>query len=183
MNNSKSSIENQFEQRAERLGRKFVAKPGRTTIGFGFKWFLILFVLAALCGGVAYVGGWFKEAGQVAQEETGPRALLKKYSWFKDTHASLAAKRSNLTQYESKKKALVAGYEGVPCAQWDRVDKQQLSQWDSEIAGLAASFNNLAAEYNANMAKVHWRFMNKGDLPAGETETLPREVAEYLVAD
>jgi hypothetical protein len=50
---------------------------------------------------------------------------------------------------------------------------------ESEVAGVKASYNSLAAEYNANMVKVHWAFCNAGDLPAGAAEALPREYKPY----
>lgn len=42
------------------------------------------------------------------------------------------------------------------------------------------SYNSLAADYNSQMAKFNWRFANKGDLPPGATDPLPREFKPYV---
>ena len=60
----------------------------------------------------------------------------------------------------------------------DRTDKQQQSQWTSEVAGVRASYNSLAADWNSQMSKFHWRpFL--GDLPLGAEELLIKEYAPY----
>lgn len=128
---------------------------------------------------MSYTCGWFQEAGQVAQEEFGPRALLKKYTWFKDAAAELDKKLADLTVYENRFKGLKEDYEDTPRVKWAREDREQYNLWQSEVAGVKASYNSLAAEYNANMAKFNWRFTNVGDLPEGATEVLPREFKPY----
>lgn len=55
-----------------------------------------------------------------------------------------------------------------------------MSIWQAEVAGVKASYNSLAAEYNAQMAKINWRFCNRGQLFKGADEPLPREFALYL---
>ena len=52
--------------------------------------------------------------------------------------------------------------------------------WHSEVAGIKASYNSLAAEYNSQMAKFNWQFCNAGTLPQGATEVLPREHKPYI---
>lgn len=137
---------------------------------------LICIVLIPL----SYIIGWCGEAAQVAQEEFGPRELLRKYEWFKDAAAQLDAKRATIGTLESRQKALVDGYGNSPRSQWAREDREQVNIWVSEVAGVKASYNLLAAEYNAQMAKFNWRFTNTGDLPAGATVPLPREFKPYL---
>jgi hypothetical protein len=70
--------------------------------------------------------------------------------------------------------------EGESRKDWAREDREQLNVWMQEVAGVKASFNQLAAEYNANMAKFNYRFTNAGDLPRGATEVLPREFRTYI---
>lgn len=123
--------------------------------------------------------GWFGEAAQVAREEFGPRAALEKYEWFKDASAMLDKKKADVKVYSSRMAALGEGYEGVPRREWARHDAEQYNVWSSEVAGVKASFNTLAAEYNAQMVKFNWRFANRGDLPQGATEPLPREYKPY----
>ncbi len=139
-----------------------------------------LTLVTALVAGIGYVCGWFGEAAKVAQDEFGPQAMLKKYEWFKDAAAQLDKKRADIAVYESRIKAMEASYQGAARQNWAREDREQYNVWQSEIAGVKASYNALAAEYNAAMAKFNWRFANKDDLPPGATEPLPREFKPYV---
>jgi len=123
--------------------------------------------------------GWFREAAQVTREEFGPRAMLQKYEWFKDASAQLDKKQADIRVYEARLDALEQAYDGVERVEWDRVDKQQSNLWRAELTGVIASYNGLAAEYNAEMSKFNWRFANAGELPRGATQTLPREYRPY----
>ena len=126
-----------------------------------------------LVGGVAfYALGWLGEAGQVAREETGPRAAVRKYSWFKDAAQQLQAKKADIEVFESRLKGMEETYQGLPRQDWPREDREQYNVWQSEVAGVKASFNALAAEYNANVRKVHWETFN--------TESLPNEFTTYV---
>lgn len=128
---------------------------------------------------IAYALGWFGQAANVAQEEFGARAALEKYSWFKEASAQLEKKRADISVYRSRITALEKTYEGKSRSEWPREDREQWSTWQSEVAGATASYNQLAAEYNAKMAEIHWRFANAGDLPRGASEPLPREFKPY----
>lgn len=152
---------------------------------WGFLWrkkwliaalFLLFFVaLPATC----LVTSWFGEAAQVAREEFGPRELLKKYEWFKDCAAQLDAKQADIKVFFARIKALEECYEDERRKDWAREDRQQHAVWQSEVAGVKASYNGLAAEYNAQMAKFNWRFCNAGTLPEGADVPLPREYRAY----
>ena len=142
-----------------------------------------LLSLAVLLGGLGLLGfglGWFSETAQVAQEEFGPRALLAKYAWFKETAAQLDKKRADVDVYEGRLEQLKADYSGKPRSAWAREDREQSSIWASEVAGIKASYNQLASEYNAKMVEFHWRFAERGELPPGATEPLPREFKPYI---
>ncbi len=130
---------------------------------------------------VGHVVGIIGETAQVAHDEFGPKAALEKYEHFKDVSAQLDAKVADIQVYESRVKALTEQYSGVPRAQWTRDDRENYNQWTLEVAGIKASYNQLAAEYNADMAKFNYRFANQGDLPAGATKALPREYKPYVV--
>lgn len=82
--------------------------------------------------------------------------------------------------YESRRADLAAAYEGMPRSGWAREDREQYSLWSSEVAGVKASFNQLAGEYNAAMAKFNYRYANRGMLPEGAEEPLPREYKPYV---
>jgi hypothetical protein len=124
--------------------------------------------------------GWIGDAGQVAKEQFGPRALLQKYEWFKDASAQLDAKVANIDAAQARIKSMDETYKPARRApQWARADLEQYNLWQNEVSGLKANYNGLAAEYNAAMAKANYRFTNAGDLPAGATKVLPREFKPY----
>jgi hypothetical protein len=152
----------------------------RGPLAFAVKAIAGLAVICALVGGIGYVFGWFGEAAKVAQDEFGPEAMLKKYEWFKDASAQLDKKRADITVYESRMTAMADGYKNLPRQNWPREDREQYNVWSSEVAGVKASYNQLAAEYNSQMAKFNWRFANAGELPKGADTPLPREYAPYV---
>ena len=124
--------------------------------------------------------GWFGEAQQVVSEEFGPRAMLQKYEWFKDAKAQLEQKIATVDTLQVRITGLEGDYAGVSRRLWPRDDRQLHGQMTAEVAGVKASFNILAAEYNAEMAKINWAFANVGQLPRGAADPLPREFAPYV---
>lgn len=128
---------------------------------------------------IGFVCNWFGRAATVAAEELDPRTLLTRYEWFKDASAQLDRKRADIAVYEQRIAALEIEYGDEPRSKWAREDREQFNVWHGELAGVTASYNGLAAEYNANMAKENYRFTNKGNLPQGATEVLPREARPY----
>lgn len=139
---------------------------------------LLAFVSCAACGEIGWACGAHENALQVARKEFYPDALLRKYEWFKDAAAALDKKQADIKVYDAKLAALGAEYVGVPRGKWARDDREQSSIWSSELAGIKASYNSLAAEYNAQMSKFNWRFTNVGDVPPGG-QPLPREFRAY----
>ena len=136
-------------------------------------------VLCALIGGIGYAFGWFGEAAKVAQDEFGPRAMLDKYTLLKDMHAQLDKKKADIQIGELRLAKMEEAYKGVARGQWPRDEREAYNQKEAELSGMKMSYNDLAAQYNAKMAEVHYRFANVGELPQGATETLPREYAPY----
>ena len=136
-------------------------------------------ILFAVIGAIGYGFSWFGEAAKVAQDEFGPKELLRKYEWFKDAAAQLEKKQADIAVYEGRMKAMDETYKDLPRQNWPREDREQYNVWSSEVAGVKASYNQLAAEYNAQMAKFNWRFTNQGDLPKGADRPLPREFKPY----
>ena len=153
------------------------AEKGPTRLGI--KILVIVGVLSVVGIGIGVVTNFIGEGAQVLQEEVGPRALRDKYAWFKNAYAQLDKKNADIKVYQGKLTGMEADYEGVPRKDWDRVDKQTHQQWTAEVAGVTASYNSLAAEYNAEMAKFYTRFTNVGMLPQGGGGEIPREVAVY----
>lgn len=149
-------------------------------VRFAIKIILILFLLGGVAGTCSYFMGWFSEGAAVAKQEFGPRALLKKYEWFKDASAQLDKKKADIAVYDQRVSQIKKDYQHLSREKWPREDREQFYLWQSEVAGVKSSFNDLASEYNSQMAKFNWRFANRGDLPQGATEPLPREYKTYL---
>lgn len=144
-----------------------------------WKIFGAVIVIGIIVSAIGYTLGWFGEAAQVAREEFGPRATLAKYEWFKDTAAQLDKKRADIKVYANRQKNLDEAYKGKSRSEWPRTDLEQYNLWEQEVAGIKASYNMLAADYNAQMAKFNWAFAERGKLPQGATEPLPREFKPY----
>jgi hypothetical protein len=138
-------------------------------------------ILALVCciTGCGMAGRSCNEAREVAHEEYGPRAALRKYEWFKDAAAALDNKQANIKVYQKRLDNMIDDYDGTKRRNWDRTDKEQFNQWESELVGLKASYNKLSAEYNANMAKINWKFADVGGLPPGASTPLPRSYKPY----
>ncbi len=149
-------------------------------MAFAIKIVIAAVVLVVICSAVGYFFGWFGEAAKVTQEEFGPRALLEKYEWFKDAAAQLEKKQADIAVYDGRMTAMNETYKDLARQSWPREDREQYNVWSSEVAGVKASYNTLAAEYNAAMAKFNWRFANVGELPKGADKPLPREFKPYI---
>jgi hypothetical protein len=149
------------------------------------KTFKIISLVIAFIVGFFFLGivqrgcSWAGKAADVAAQQVDPALLLKRYEWFKEVAAECDKKLADIKVYESRLESMAADYEGSSRKDWDRTDKEQFNLWQVEIAGVKASYNSLAAEYNAAMSKINYRFTNVGQLPKGATETLPREIREY----
>lgn len=142
-----------------------------------FPFFCGGLILILLCSGLYISGlaaGWFTEAAEVGREQFGPRAIVKKYEWFKDASAQLAKKQADIKVYDAR----IAELKQLPRDQMTRLDREDLNQAVTERLGVVSSYNGLAAEYNSAMAKINYSFANIGEVPPG-SEALPREYAPY----
>lgn len=138
-----------------------------------FKWGAIIILLVFGWIMLSSVLGWGVEAADVAKKEFGPKAALEKYEWFKDASAQLDKKAQDIIIQDLKLKELEASYVGVSRKDWDRIDKQTYSQFSQELAGVKASYNLLAAEYNAAASKFNWKpFMGNSDMPPTQFRVL-----------
>ena len=153
------------------------AKKGPMTLII--KVIVAIFIIGIFISVIGYGLGWFGETAHVVKKEFGPEVILEKYEWFKDASAQLDKKRADIEIYEQRVSNMESDYEGTERKNWDRTDKEQFNQWQTEVAGVKASYNGLAAEYNAQMKKFNWRFANRGELPEGAAEVLPREYRSY----
>jgi hypothetical protein len=128
--------------------------------------------------GCSYLG----KVSAVAEQQVDPALLLKRYEWFKNVAAQCDKKLADIEVYKSRLVMIKRDYEGVARIDWDRPDKEQFNIWEQEVAGVVASYNSLAAEYNAAMSKLNYKYTNIGDLPKGATEPLPREMRAYVLS-
>lgn len=148
------------------------------------KGFLIAILIILLVGGgcVASIAlNWIGGAAAVAQEEFSPREMLTKYEWFKDASAQLDAKRATIERLRSQITSMEADYEGENRRDWAREDRSTMNVWKADLTGAIGSFNTLAADYNAQMAKFNFAFANVGSLPKGADKPLPREFKPYTL--
>lgn len=149
-------------------------------MGDVIKWLGGLLVVGLLLIGVSHFLGAANETAEVAQEEFGARALVRKYEWFKDAAAQLDAKRAAIEVQEVRISGMEEDYQGRPRADWPRDERQAYQQMQAELAGMKNSYNTLAAEYNSAMSKINYAFANQGQLPQGASEPLPREFRTYV---
>lgn len=123
---------------------------------------------------------YYEDASDTAFNEVSASKLLKKYNYFKDVSASLDKKVADIQVYDAKIKSLEEQYKGENRKDWAREDREQISIWQSEVAGIKASYNSLAADYNSSMSKINYAFCNIGSLPQGAEQPLPREFKPYI---
>ncbi len=121
--------------------------------------FLVIVAAIVFVIGV-YVLDWFGEATDVAKEEFGPRAALKKYEWFKNKSNSLSAAEKTIRITDG---ALTDFKESAgPRDKWTFEDKDEYSRLSTDLRGQKAHFEQLKAEYRAACEKVNWEIF-KGD--------------------
>lgn len=140
------------------------------------KRMIILVLLSLPLFGCRYVN----DAADTVFEETKLSSSLKKYEWFKDAAAQCEAKLATIEAYKARQKNLMDEYTGKSRSEWSREDREQYNLWESELAGIRANYNNLAAEYNSAMSKINYAYANIGELPRGATQPLPREFKQYV---
>lgn len=140
------------------------------------KIFAILFIVSLAVVSCRYAN----DASNTMYNEVKVSSLLKKYTMFKDMSAALDAKIASIQVYEKRFESLKKDYGTSKRSEWSREDREQANLWESEVSGIKASYNELAARYNADMAKINYRFCNVGDLPQGATDPLPRNYKPYL---
>lgn len=163
-----------------RTGLNEASREIRPTAWFAFKACLWAMLVILGLGAVGWGLGWFGEMAQVAHEQFGSRASLAKYEEFKNISAHLDKKAADIKILEGRMTAMDATYKDVQRIKWPREDREQYNLWSSEVAGVKASYNQLAAEYNANMAKFNYAFANVGELPKGAVTPLLREFRTYV---
>jgi len=158
-----------YEKAAEKGPGHLILACGLTVVG-----------LVCFFGTLGYVLGWFTEAGKVVQDNFGSRAALQRYEEFKDIAANCEAKLASIKVAQKRLTEMEKTYAGTPRKEWPRDERERYATWEQELTGMKASFNLLAADYNARMAKDNYRYANVGELPKGANNPLPREFKAYL---
>lgn len=163
-----------WESRAVNAGNFFTRRPIIATL-------LAFFALGALGFGIKMILApvqFANQAAQVMQQEFNPHAMLKKYEWFKDTAAALTAKRHDIKILEAR----LIPLRMMDRKDMDRQDKQDLAQYEAELAGVAMMYNSLASRYNSQLSKFNWQSF-QSSLPYGANEILSKEFAPYTNGD
>lgn len=145
--------------------------------------FLIFSIPACiLIKGCNTAGNMIDNGFKTVEQQFSPSELLRKYEWFKDASSQCENKLATLKTYESRFRDMKQGYgsDSLKRRNWSRPDVEQWNVWESEYLGVKASYNDLAAEYNAAMVKFNYSFCNVGQLPQGAGVALPREFKPYL---
>jgi len=140
---------------------------------------ILVIICIAILSVLSMTLHWCGRAADVAVQEMDPAVLLARYMWFKDSSAQLDKKMADIKVYDTKLKGMSTMY-GADAKTWPRDVRNDHSIWSQEVAGIKASYNTLAGEYNSAMSKINWRFTNRGMLPQGATEVLPREYKPYI---
>lgn len=135
-----------------------------------------LVLVGAVISGISFGFGLIGETAKVARDEFGPKAALAKYEWFKDVAAQLDQKLATIEVYKTRVKNAETRANKYP----SDTNQEAVTQAETELDGLIASYNNLASSYNSEMSKVNWRFANVGELPPGADKPLPREYKPYI---
>ncbi len=118
------------------------------------------------------------DASNTVVKEFKPSTLLTKYMYFKDVAAKIDKKIADINVWQGEVQQFKKDYGTMKDAPKDQREEYNLRR--SELIGMIASYNDLASEYNAQMAKFNWSFCNVGSLPEGATEPLPREFKPYI---
>jgi len=147
--------------------------------GLGLLVIALISLILLPMHGCSAVLGLGHSAIDTAAAQFDPKVMLKRYEWFKDAAAQLDKKKADIAVYEKRFAQLKADYAGKSRSEWPREDREQANLWSSEVAGITASYNDLAAQYNGAMAKANHAFTNVGDLPRGASTPLPREFKTY----
>ena len=92
---------------------------------------------------------------------------------------AIKKKLADIKVYKAELKNLADQNKGIPRNKSAREDRDSYNMDSTVVSGVIASYNDLAAAYNAKMAEVQWSFTNVGTLPKGADEPLPREFAPY----
>ena len=130
--------------------------------------FLALLAIIAALGTTGYFMGWFRETTNVVQEEYGPKAMLKKYTWFVDKSNAIKKMDEDVAIFRSRVALVDSAY--GPTDKMDVITKElyrnKKLNAETDLAAVISTRNNLVKDYNAQSEKFNWApFNSKPDKP------------------
>lgn len=132
------------------------------------RFFFMIIGFSILASIVGYASGWFKEAGQVAQEQFGPRGALSKYEWFRDKNESIIGVKIKTKNAKADLEAFTAA--AGPRDKWTFEDKQEWARLSAVATATKNILSEMVAEYNANSKKFNYEAFRANDLPQVQKE-------------
>ncbi|MBI3577206.1 hypothetical protein HY086_04170 [Candidatus Gottesmanbacteria bacterium] len=154
----------------------------RNEFGTFFQWGCSILLLIFALSAVAYGLGWIGSAADVAKDEFGPAAALKKYEWFIDQKNAIGKADQDIVLFEKKRADVdiqyVATY-GADRSRWLPSSQVQYNQAAAtardDLLAVVSNRNGLVKEYNEQSEKFNWApFQTRPDLP-------PRTFFNYVV--
>lgn len=118
-----------------------------------FKYITMFTLVLIFIWVISFFLGAAASVANVAKQELGPQAALKKYEWFKDTSNELNRKLTDINIYEQRTSKC---YKFTP-NKCDIIEEQ--------LFGLKSNYNSLVAEYNSNSKKINWELFDAEDIP------------------
>ncbi len=139
----------------------------------------VILPLIAVVGLLSLAFGWFGEGCQVAKDEFGAKASLKKYEWFVDQASRIDKMDADIALYRARAERIDSRYVeayGADRKAWSPVMKlrhrEESAQALDDLAAIISQRNNLAREYNAQSEKFNWSGYNATGHPRPHYETL-----------
>jgi len=135
-----------------------------------------------MIGVVGFALGWFGNAGQVANQELSPSALLAKYRLMLGQQNSLEELNKNILVYQTQLDSISTEYlPNTTRSNWAESDRQQYNNIQNAVSASKITFNNLAEKYNQEQKDMFYAFCNVANLPSGATVVLNREYVPYAI--
>jgi uncharacterized coiled-coil DUF342 family protein len=138
-----------------------------------------LVLMIPLLFGVVGCCAYIDDAQRTAFQETKASTLLKRYEWFKDAANVLVKLQADVEIYNAQIKEAERDLDTATGGAERFAIREQVNQWRRERAGIKATYNSLASEYNSNMEKINYRFTNVDFVPASE-QALPGKFATLI---
>lgn len=133
--------------------------------------FLPIITVVVVLGVTGYFLGWFGEGMQVAREEFGPRAMLKKYEWFISQANGIEKMDRDIALFQNRVTAIEKQFESYgDKSKWSPDVRIQYNMAveaaRTDSLAVTSQRNGLVQEYNAASEKFNWSpFQTRPDKP------------------